>query len=266
MVEAAIVLPIVIFAVMAFLYLFYVLSLEVTLQQSLSEASDSTSQYAYVYLNGNISESVRNKTADNSILQKFSGSLLADAQVSSFFLGEDNYAKILKGKITYQNSSILQDKETIDFVADYKIQIPVPFFSIKPIAGVQRARTRAFIGSELLLGECAEEDANGEEEYVYVTEYGTVYHRNPECTHLYLTVQECQYEDLELKRNVSGGKYYPCEKCCRNGVTGGTVYITDNGSCYHIEKKCSGLKRTIQKVPLSSVESMRPCSKCGNTE
>lgn len=265
-VEAAIVLPFVIFAVMAFLYLFRVLSMEVMLQQSLSEASDSTSQYAYVYLNGDIPESVRKKAEENEVLQKFSGSLLADVQVNSFFAEKENYQNILNGKITYQNSSILNDNETIDFVAEYKIKIPGPFFSIKPIAGIQRVRTRAFIGMETLLGESRETSEDTQEEYVYITEYGTVYHRNSECTHLYLTVQKCNYEDLNSKRNVSGGKYYPCEKCCKTKVTRGIVYITDNGACYHLEKQCSGLKRTIQKVPLSSVENMRPCSKCGNTE
>ncbi len=101
-----------------------------------------------------------------------------------------------------------------------------------------------------------------DEEYVYVTETGTVYHRDRECSYLRLSIRQVSYESLKDLRNSSGHKYYPCKDC--GPVSGGTVYITRDGTSYHKSLDCSGLKRTVNCIPLSRVGARGPCSRCGH--
>lgn len=101
------------------------------------------------------------------------------------------------------------------------------------------------------------------EEMVYVTESGTVYHRNPGCRYLRVSLQQVAGSRIASMRNTYGAKYYPCESCSRNQNPAGYVYITSTGNRYHNQETCSGLKRTIRLVKLSQVEDMHACSSCG---
>ncbi len=101
-----------------------------------------------------------------------------------------------------------------------------------------------------------------EEEYVYITESGTVYHRSRECSHLKVTVHIIDAKDASGKRNDYGQSYKPCEKCAV-GCSTGLVFITDKGDRYHNSASCSGLKRTIKTVPISEVGERGECSMCG---
>lgn len=101
---------------------------------------------------------------------------------------------------------------------------------------------------------------NLDEPFVYVTENGEVYHTDYACTHLQLSIEPIIASLVGSKRNDSGEKYYPCEYCGKGG--GSLRYITSQGNRYHTTLNCSGLKRTIYKVPLSEVGGIGPCSRC----
>lgn len=101
-----------------------------------------------------------------------------------------------------------------------------------------------------------------EETYVYITETGTVYHRNRGCSYLNPSIRCIQAGEVESLRNKGGAIYYACPLC--DGLrTTGNYYITDYGTNYHTSVGCSGLKRTIYEVKLSEVNGKGACSKCG---
>lgn len=99
------------------------------------------------------------------------------------------------------------------------------------------------------------------EEYVYMTENGSVYHRSRGCSHLNIHIRVVNLKDINLERNENGAFYYPCEKCAR-GMGTGLVFISKFGNRYHNSADCSGLKRSIRSVKLSEV-SCGACSECG---
>lgn len=105
-----------------------------------------------------------------------------------------------------------------------------------------------------------------EERYVYITENGSVYHFDKGCVYLNPGIQSMRYSRVEEQRNRSGGKYKSCKSCCRGAdITGmRVVYITPYGDSFHLDKGCSGLKRTIRKILLSKAGGMPPCSKCAH--
>ena len=111
----------------------------------------------------------------------------------------------------------------------------------------------------------ADEINRAQEEYVYVTESGQVYHVSRNCTHLKLSVRQVSFLEAQMSRNENGEVYGACEKCCE-GAGVKTVYITSEGDRYHFERECPGLKRTIYCVPVSQVPDYRICSRCAGYE
>jgi len=107
-----------------------------------------------------------------------------------------------------------------------------------------------------------------DEKYVYVTEKGKVYHFDRGCVYLNPGIQSMRYSRMEGQRNRSGGIYGSCKSCCKGKeITDRTVvYITPYGDSFHTDKRCSGLKRTIRKILLSTAGNMPPCSKCAKQE
>ena len=101
-----------------------------------------------------------------------------------------------------------------------------------------------------------------ENSIVYMTEYGTVYHKNRSCTHLALSIQAVAFHMINDKRNESGEKYVPCEYCGEKGIVT-VVFITSYGNKYHSTTKCKGLKRSIKSLSLSEAGGANVCEKCG---
>ena len=104
-----------------------------------------------------------------------------------------------------------------------------------------------------------------DEDYVYITKSGKVYHCDRKCTYLKPDVREIQGKDVPLKRNSSGGKYKPCEKCCQDieAEQLARAYITTYGDRYHKTSVCPKIKRDIRRVKKSETNKLPACSKCG---
>lgn len=101
-----------------------------------------------------------------------------------------------------------------------------------------------------------------ENEVVYVTENGVVYHKDRNCTHLLLSVQKIRTKDIRELRNQWGRIYGSCAKCVR-GESPNEVYITREGECYHYYAGCAGLKRSVRAMQLEEAQaSYRCCSRC----
>ncbi len=106
-------------------------------------------------------------------------------------------------------------------------------------------------------------DTASEEEIVYVTENGTVYHLSRNCTHLLLSVREVAYSAVEELKNQWGRSYGACDRCAK-GEAPENVFVTDEGECFHYSDGCAGLKRTVKAIPLQeAVMTYRLCSRCG---
>lgn len=162
-------------------------------------------------------------------------------------------------------SSFLQKDEMIDLALTYQIKTPIVSVKLPGTIFLQRMKVRAWTGRKLS-GDGSDE--NGEKEasteYVYVTATGSVYHEDPECTHLKLSIKPVNKEALETIRNNSGAIYHECEKC--KDAQGDIVYITKDGTRYHNSLSCSGLKRTVKQVSKEEVGELRACSKCGKQQ
>lgn len=263
-VEAALALPIFIFAIIAFLFVFRMVLMQIQLQGALTEAAKELSGSAYLTVEAK--EDSENEKKIQEQLQNTGGKLASGAIIRKYFVNEKQYKNMLSKDISYVGSSYLDEEKSIDLIGEYCVEIPIPIIRLCKIPIMQRVKTRAYIGVDRLLsGDGVNSSTSMDEgDYVFITETGIVYHLSLECSSLKLNISECKWVEVEKKRNESGGRYKRCEKCCRGAEQIQIVYICSDGDAYHQILNCSGLKRTIRKVKRSDVEGEMPvCSKCG---
>ncbi|MCR5775604.1 MAG: hypothetical protein K6G42_11025 [Lachnospiraceae bacterium] len=151
-------------------------------------------------------------------------------------------------------------EDIIDLVKRYRVEVAFDMLGAYDPYAVDRVRVRAFTGYDNLRQGQAED--REEEEMVYVTDYGTVYHRSLGCSHLNLNVRAVDGGHVSEERANDGSRYYACEYCCRHGEIPATAYLTDDGNRYHSTLSCGALKRTVREVPLSQT-TLPPCKECG---
>lgn len=138
-----------------------------------------------------------------------------------------------------------------------------PFGGLLPLPGVviyNHVKVHAWTGTEF-------PDNGGEqgevEQMVYVTASGSVYHKNPGCSYLNVSLKQIPGSSVKSASNQYGEHYSACETCSRNQNPAGVVYVTEQGNRYHNLEFCSGLKRSVKLVKSSTVSGMSACSRCG---
>lgn len=273
-VEAALVLPLFLYFILAFLYFIQIFMIQEYIQQTITRMGLDFAKTAYVYEDftgitdamnfdvtvfGNELElGIGDFTAaivDKTVLKTFSKAYL-DTDLINRSCIENGFQGI-----SFEDSSILKEKDCIDIIVSYRAAPPIKLLPIQSMKLLQRVRVRGWTGRKVAATYSLEEEET-EEEIVYITETGRVYHKSESCSHIRLSIRAVNGIP-DSYRNANGGKYYACKECC-DGETlpNGTYYITEDGSSYHVVRSCSALKRTVRPIPLSEVGSRTPCKRC----
>jgi hypothetical protein len=155
--------------------------------------------------------------------------------------------------LDFSKSEYEQKSGQLTVVARYKIKIPFVPYS----GGIISAEKRAFI--KVWNGQSICNDANK----VYITKSGKVYHKRKDCSHISISISECSFQNIGEKRNLSGGKYYSCPKCCKTEPAyNQQVYYAEYGTSYHTDLGCPGITRNVIEVDISQVGDRTPCKDC----
>ena len=239
-VEASMVLPVFILCMALFLGLFRVLQAEIQMEQALSYAAGRRAVYCQTEGAGAASE-IGDIGAGKLLLEQ---SLKSQECPSEFF--KNGYSGIL----FFSDS----DENYVRYHVKYSIQLPVSLFGKEAVAVSQQAVSRKWNGWD-------DSETGAETTWVYITKSGKAYHKSTSCRYLDLSVRGVDSGSISGMRNKDGSVYYACERCSGKGAKG-TVYITDYGTAYHSNLRCSSLKRTIYRVLLSEAEGKTPCKKC----
>ncbi len=150
-------------------------------------------------------------------------------------------------------SDILSDDQWIRLQVSYRIGVLQGLIPLPKVSVTQKATARAWTGYAP-----GEDDPYGTDpkDQVYVTSYGRVYHEDRMCTHIYLSVHMADRSEAM--------RYPPCEYCGHDADEVSTYYIAKNGECYHTKYGCSGLKRTVRRTDIGDAQGagLMPCSRC----
>lgn len=158
--------------------------------------------------------------------------------------------------IHFFESEIFGEQDCFEIVATYRV---APFGELMGVRGFRMANRyygHVWNGYEIPL-----EESKTEQDLVYVTEYGEVYHEDEMCSHLFLSVRQVGLQEAYESRNSNGAKYKLCESCEKLDING-MVYITEDGERIHYKRDCAGLKRTIYAITRKEAEGYASCSRC----
>ena len=241
-IEASLVIPFFLFAVFLVLSLLNIMRFHINLQEAVHQETRKLAMTAFGEWDASAA------SVQGAVLSRLDRGCLAAAPI-----------KEGAGGIDFSGSR-LDNREVIEINAVYEAKLPYDFFDLFRKKFCCRCIMHTYIGYEKGLDERTAE--HNKEEYVYVTETGTVYHKDRECTYLRLSIKEVDRVSLKDMRNSSGHKYYACASCGK--AAGNRVYITSDGTCYHSSLSCHGLKRTVNCIPLSEAGGMKACSRCGH--
>ena len=272
-VEASLIMPIFLYAILAFLYFIQIFTLQEKLQSALTQMGMSLAKSSYFYKDFN--EVTEMLEFDKSIIPKeilpdldsVTDQVISNLGLSIF---AENYMdteminrSCIKGGfegIDFFHSSLHNEEGDLDIVISYQVSLPIQIFHFGELDLLQRVKVRAWTGQEEAPLYSSE---NSLGDHVYITQTGKVYHARMDCSHIKLSIRAVNGIPYDL-RNDNGGKYYACESCTKGNEPGNTVfYITNDGTRYHTKQNCSKLKRTVSKILRSEVGSRTPCKRCG---
>lgn len=256
-VEASIVLPLFLFAIIQLLTAVDIIRASSIVESALHQTAGEMAVYGYAYARisdgvDGLEEMLVSAALSTSYVKQQAHLQIGNSLDKSSVSGGREGLSFLQSKIMVQ--------DMVDLVVTYQVEPTLSLMGFSKFSMAERCRMRAWTGYDNEKNQLLENDTD--DEMVYITEHGAVYHRNSHCTHIDLSVEASVIGVVESLRNDYGEKYSPCEKCWRAGEFGG-VYITSQGNRYHKSINCSGLKRTIIAIKLSETGGRPPCSKCG---
>lgn len=230
-IEASFIIPLFLFFMLAMSGIYMILLAEAHIHQSLAAATDYIAKQYYLKRNMVLSPTVKNQ---------FDTYLRDDYYVEHFVEGgSDGISIFLKRD--------RNNKNVIIVTAKYKAKLVLPLLGTYSINLSNQIKQKTFVGF-------TEEDSLKQESYVYVTPNREAYHMRRDCTHLLL--------DVSVVSVHRKGNYQVCHYCKTKG-TKEHIYIAKNGTVYHNDRGCVGLKRSVRRVSRKSVEGLGACTRCG---
>lgn len=165
----------------------------------------------------------------------------------------DEISGIEVSSVSLLGSEYREGTKEIYLKAEYIVKIPVL------LLGTWRLPIQTSVIQKAWNGYVPRESNNQNREYVYITEQGVAYHRDSQCYHLHVAIEKVTDVHPYYRGEYS---YRPCEYCVSGRMDKDSLYLSEDGECYHEDLLCRGLKRTVKFVAVEFIDGRRPCSDC----
>ena len=142
---------------------------------------------------------------------------------------------------------------------NHVVESPFPLLSAPTCRLLSKCVVKPWTGYDVAQGT----GRTKEEQFVYMTEHGTVYHKDRGCSYLSLSIRAVSKSGVMQEKNKLGKGYSACE-LCEHQEFSTVVFVTSYGNRYHTGLTCKSLKRSIKTILLSEISSIPACSKCGD--
>ena len=249
-VEASLVFPFFIGAVVALLFFIQAIQIQIQIQKALYNQTMKVTGYGYYV------DSVELGTQAENLLEVSYIKLMVIEELGDDFFEGNCIVNGKKGFVLDLTNAF--EKGVVDVALGYSLKVPFDIFGLGKLNFVARARCKTWTGVDTTKTEW---DTN----MVYMTSHGEVYHVDKDCSYIKSDISSCDLEEVEKLRNASGGKYYVCSLCGdTKQVSNKTVFYTMYGNRYHLSEYCSNLKNNVFAIEREVAEKKyRRCSRCG---
>ncbi len=265
-VEAALALPVILFAMYLLIFPLRVMEAERRLQNRMETAAKQMTLEGYIEKTGK--KLLKDKEVSGTVENLAEG--LKEGVVTGYILAApetglmehmrfDDKTSVLSG----ENGA---DAAMVHLELEYRPQYPMTFFNFAAPDKVLVSHRRAWVGSaggrgRDQYGMPLEEEEDEEDRIVYLGKTSTVYHEDPRCHYLSNDLMTADASQMKELRNASGAKYHACPSCRPSGS--GAVYYSASGTAYHSSPDCKAITAYARAVHYHEVEGMRACSYCG---
>lgn len=157
-------------------------------------------------------------------------------------------------------TGLAPDGVWIDLIHDRTYRYPVRFPGIPDLVFAARARVYPWVGSDSGIGDMSAGGSSDEDGYVYLTDYGSVYHTHEDCTHLDLSIYRTTMSGVKTLRNAYGRRYRKCRGFPKN--YSGPVYVTEKGDYYYPSTEYGALTRHVHIVSREEAGNLPLCERC----
>ena len=252
-VETALVLPLLILFFMQLYSAFEMIALYCRVEVALEETAEEVATFLYVRKDNQMNKAgsllLTETFVREEVTRKIGTKNLSESVLQNGAMG-----------ISLFRSSIAENGKDVDLIVAYRVN---PWYSLGKIGTIQlsnHCKVSAWTGYEK---DKDTMETKEDEQTVYITPSGSVYHLYRDCTYLDAQVQEVLREDVGKERNLDRKIYYPCELCTKEETEGTVYYITPYGTRYHQDERCEALHKQVESIPISEVGSRTVCHKCG---
>lgn len=239
-VEAALVLPLFILAMLSVFYMGETVIVRNVIYEAFQETAQYMAERSYLYETRDMDIGITTVASNLKIREYIDD----QAQIERYVSGGISGIRITKTSLDEDNYIYMELR--------YSLTVNVPVFGAVCIPCRERICQRAYLGYD------PEKDDDSQEAYVYVAENGYVYHTSRSCYHISLSIHQVSEDRLK----TTYANLTECSICARSGNTG-SIYVTEDGDRYHRSLDCSGLKRTVYRCRKDECAGYVLCSECG---
>ena len=226
-VEAALVMPLYIYAVMAVTYMMQIYQIRLEVDAALYNALREQNKYNYLNY---VQKEKQNDEIINEKDININDTIVGSLSLHSVLIKNlgSEYAKEHNIKGGNKIICYSYDSSTIQAAAEYSVKNPFDIFGIGYIKVVQEFTYEVWLG-EKYAGDYGKDKDNTDS--VFITRTGTVYHKTRNCPALNIDVKMVDFSQINNYRNKNGSIYYLCSKCKKyndkNKSSYEYVYVTD---------------------------------------
>ena len=242
-VEGALVIPVMLYAVAAVMFLLQLILIRMHVNDALYNALRKFNTDSYT-----------SQVMTDEIYKSTFFAIFVDEVGSNY--ADKHYISGGNAGWNFYGSDIADNNSTVKVSLKYTVKNPFNIFGRRGITLHEKRITDIWLGEEK---DGFELNGNDESEYVYITQYGEVYHTDQMCSYLVRDIKAATLAEIKDLRNASGEKYYQCGLCKGRSEV---AYYTDYGNKYHASASCYALQRTILKVRKDKIRGIECCQKC----
>ncbi len=263
-VEASIVLPIFVFAIISIIYFFNILYIQLTLQIHLENTAKLINASTCITTEANINFTDEESSLAETIIMDAAGNIALNSLFSTDELINFCNSTLIVGGyegLSFVGSSITDINKPIDIVLTYKVRMPFISKDLFTFKLMNKCYIKPFSGKKLI------SNIKLSDFFVYVTKNGDVFHANKNCSHLSVFTALKNLSELVKEYPL----ITPCSFCSKSDnlisrpkYQGNSyVYVTTEYDVYHYLEICPALQRYLIRLNYEDAkDTYKPCNRC----